>query len=82
MVDLPWHFLNTWSSNGVMSQIFAVQSGLFFMYLAWRMLRRLVTRILTTTGVLATAAFLFTHPVDLTQPVPPGPPVSPYFDHP
>lgn len=82
MVDLPWHFLNTWSSNGVLSRIFAVQSGLFFTYLAWHLIRRLVARIITVATVLAAGALLFTHPVDLTQPVPTSPYISPYFDQP
>jgi hypothetical protein len=78
MMDLPWHLLHTWSSNGVLSQIFAVESGLGITLILWRVIVRRITRILTTTAVLGASAFLFCHPAAFDHPVPTGPYDAPF----
>ena len=82
MAHLILHLLRTASSDGVPSQILAIQGGLVVTYLVWRRLVRRITRILSTATVLGVAAFLFAHPVDFTHSVDVIPTCAPFCNQP
>lgn len=73
MVDQLWQTLHTWSSNGVESRIVTATSGVMVTCVAWLVLKRLITRIVTTAVVLGVSALMFCHPVDFAQSAPTPP---------